>query len=89
MSLNFTVEAKEFEPDIFLEALLRITLTPTDTDVEGSAIAESSLKMSRMFSTGDYKLIPGDNSNIYKRHNLVSYSWFGRRRSCRVHDRIV
>ena len=30
MYLNFTVEAKEFEPDIFLEALLRITLTPND-----------------------------------------------------------
>ena len=66
MYLNFTVEAKEFEPDIFLEALLRITLTPNDSEVEGSAVAETSLKMSRMFSTGDYKLLPGDNSNISK-----------------------
>ena len=64
--LSFSVEAKEFEPDLYLEALLRLTLTPDDLEVNGSAIAESSLKMSRLFAYKDYQisLPPEDNSNL-------------------------
>ena len=63
---NFTVVADKFEPDIFTEALLRVTLTPDDSEVTGSAIAETSLKMSRLFAYQDYKLglPPKDNSNL-------------------------
>ena len=64
--LNFTVAADKFEPDIFTEALLRVTLTPNDSEVTGSAVAETALKMSRLFSYQDYKLglPPIDNSNM-------------------------
>ena len=64
--LNFTVVADKFEPDIFTEALLRVTLTPDEEDVTGSAVAESALKMSRLFSYQDYilGLPPKDNSNM-------------------------
>jgi len=64
--ISFSVEAKEFEPDLYLEALLRLTLTPDDLEVNGSAIAESSLKMSRLFAYKDYQisLPPEDNSNL-------------------------
>lgn len=64
--LNFTVVADKFEPDIFTEALLRVTLTPDDPEVTGSANEETSLQMSRLFSYQDYKLglPPSDNSNI-------------------------
>lgn len=64
--LSFSVEAKEFEPDLYLEALLRLTLTPDDSEVNGSAIAETALKMSRMFAYKDYQLSlpPEDNSNL-------------------------
>ena len=64
--ISFSVEAKEFEPDLYLEALLRLTLTPDDSEVNGSAIAESSLKMSRLFAYKDYQisLPPEDNSNL-------------------------
>ena len=64
--LSFSVEAKEFEPDLYLEALLRLTLTPDDSEVNGSAIAETSLKMSRLFAYKDYQisLPPEDNSNL-------------------------
>ena len=65
VKLDFTVEAKEFEPDIYLEALLRLRMTPSDSEVTGSSIAETSLKMSRMFSYQDYKLQPsGDDANL-------------------------
>ena len=64
--LNFTVTADKFEPDIFTEALLRVTLTPNDSEVTGSAVAETALKMSRLFAYQDYKLglPPIDNSNM-------------------------
>ena len=64
--LNFTVAADKFEPDIFTEALLRVTLTPNDSEVTGSAVAETALKMSRLFSYQDYKLglPPIDDSNM-------------------------
>lgn len=64
--LNFTVTADKFEPDIFTEALLRVTLTPNDSEVTGSAVAETTLKMSRLFSYQDYMLglPPIDNSNM-------------------------
>ena len=70
--LNFTVEAKEFEPDLFLEALLRVTLTPMDSEVEGSAIAESSLQMSRLFATQEYKLgLPPDDPEERIYENII------------------
>jgi hypothetical protein len=65
VKLDFTVEAKEFEPDIYLEALLRLRMTPSDSEVTGASIAETSLKMSRMFPYQDYKLQPsGDDTNL-------------------------
>ena len=70
--LNFTVEAKEFEPDLFLEALLRVTLTPIDSEVEGSAIAESSLQMSRLFANQEYKLgLPPDDPDEFMFENII------------------
>jgi uncharacterized membrane protein len=65
VELRFTVDAKEYEPDIYLEALLRLEMTPDDPEVTGKSIAETALKMSRLFPYEDYKLIPSlDNSNL-------------------------
>ena len=65
VELSFTVEAKEFEPDINLQALLRVTLTPVNQDVSGTSVLESNLKMSRLFSYGDFPLQPSeDDSNL-------------------------
>ena len=66
IELSFSVEAKEFEPDLFLEALLRLKMTPTDSEVNGSAIAETALKMSRLFAYQDYQigLPPEDGTNL-------------------------
>lgn len=70
--LNFTIEAKEFEPDLFLEALLRVTLTPIDSEIEGSAIAESSLQMSRLFANQEYKLgLPPDDPDEFMFENII------------------
>ena len=67
VQLDFTVEAKEFEPDLYLQALLRLTMSPSDIDVTGSAIQETELKMSRMFSYQDFPLVPSeDNLNLSK-----------------------
>jgi len=65
VELRFSVDAKEFEPDIYLEALLRLEMTPDDPEVTGTSIAETALKMSRLFPYQDYKLIPSnDDSNL-------------------------
>jgi len=66
VELSFSVEAKDFDPDIFLEASLRLTMTPTDSEVNGSAISETALKMSRLFALKEYQigLPPEDNSNL-------------------------
>jgi len=70
--MNFTIEAKEFEPDLFLEALLRVKLTPIDTEVEGSAIAESSLQMSRLFAYKEYKLgLPPDDPDEWMYEDII------------------
>ena len=41
-------------------------MTPNDSEVTGSAVAETALKMSRLFAYQDYKLglPPSDNSNM-------------------------
>ena len=62
VQLDFTVEAKEFEPDLYLEALPRLTMSPSDIDVTGSAIRETELKMSRLFSYQDFQLEPSEDS---------------------------
>lgn len=65
VELSFTVEAKEFEPDINLQALLRVSLTPVNEDVSGTSVLETNLKMSRLFSYGDFPLQPSqDDSNL-------------------------
>ncbi len=62
VKLSFEVEAKEFEPGIYLEALLQLRMTPSDAEITGSTIQESDLKMSRLFPYEDYKLQPSDNN---------------------------
>jgi uncharacterized membrane protein len=65
VELSFTVEAKEFEPDINLQALLRVSLTPVNEDVSGTSVLETNLKMSRLFTYGDFPLQPSqDDSNL-------------------------
>ena len=65
VELVFKVEATKIEPDIFLEANLRLSMTPDDSEISGTSIAETSLKMSRLFPSFDYKLKPSqDNSNL-------------------------
>ncbi|MDP6870397.1 MAG: hypothetical protein QGI21_06480 [Candidatus Poseidoniaceae archaeon] len=65
VQLTFTVLGKEFEPELMLEALLRVTLDPTDSEVTGTHTIETSLKMSRLFSYQDYLLQPSeDDGNI-------------------------
>lgn len=65
VKLSFIVDAKEFEPDIYLEAQLRLTMTPEDSEISGISIAETALKMSKLFPYQDYKLTPSaDNSNL-------------------------
>ena len=62
VQLSFEVQAKEFEPGIYLEALLQLKMEPSDTEIIGSTIHETDLKMSRLFSYQDYKLQPSSNN---------------------------
>ena len=62
--LEFEVEMKEYNPDHFLQATLRLTLDPISTDVNGTSVLETALKMSRMFATQDYTIeIPPENNS--------------------------
>ncbi|HIF45860.1 MAG TPA: hypothetical protein EYQ73_03575 [Candidatus Poseidoniales archaeon] len=65
VSLFFSVDAMDFEPDVHLEALLRVQMSPLDSNVTGTSVLETQLKMSRFFSREDYPLEPNeDNSNL-------------------------
>ena len=73
VELSFTVEAKQYEPDINLEALLRLQMTPDDPEIAGSSIAETNLKMSRLFAYEDYKLQPDQNDSNLSRDIIWSH----------------
>ena len=65
VSLFFSVDAMDFEPDLNLEALLRVQMSPLDGNVTGISVLETQLKMSRLFSYQDYPLQPNeDDSNL-------------------------
>lgn len=61
VALSFKVVGKESQPDIYLEGVLQLKMTPNDPDVTGSTIQETELKMSRLFPYQDYPLQPSDN----------------------------
>ena len=61
VELTFKVAGKESEPDIYLEGVLQLKMTPNDLEVTGSTIQETELRMSRLFPYQDYPLQPSDN----------------------------
>ena len=60
VALTFQVLGKESQPDIYLEGVLQLKMTPNDPDVTGSTIQQTELKMSRLFPYQDYPLQPSD-----------------------------
>lgn len=69
--LNFTVVADKFDPDVFTEALLRVTFTPDDPEITGSVIEETTLKMSRLFAYQDYRLDIPDKANSNVTEDII------------------
>ena len=64
VDLTFKVVGKESQPDIYLEGVLQLKMTPntiTDPEVTGSTVQETELKMSRLFPNQDYPLQPSDD----------------------------
>jgi len=61
IELRFSVIGMELDPSLLLEAELKLTLTPNDEEVTGTTIRQTSLKMSRLFEYGDFKLEPDEN----------------------------
>ena len=65
IELRFSVIGMELDPSLLLEAELKLTFTPNDEEVTGITVKQTSLKMSRLFEYGDFKLKPNeDDSNI-------------------------
>ena len=65
VSLKFSVDMIELQPDVYLSADLRLTVIPDDPEISGSTIFETKLQVSRLFSYTDYKLFPSsDESNL-------------------------
>ncbi len=63
--LSFGVISVSSFPVVSTNAELRIILTPRDTEVSGSAVLTSILKMSRLFDYEDYVLSPDiDNEKL-------------------------
>ena len=56
VSLKFSIELDDFNPDIHLSADFTLTMDPKDPDVEGTVTAKTVLMMSRLYSSKDYKL---------------------------------
>lgn len=56
---SFSVAGDEFEPDLTLAADLKVTFTPTDSSIEGSAEMQTALRMSRFFEASPIELRPG------------------------------
>ncbi len=55
---SFSVAGTEFEPDLTLAADLIVTLTPVDSSIEGNAVLQTTLKMSRFFEASPIELRP-------------------------------
>ena len=65
IELRFSVIGMELDPSLLLEAELKVTMTPDDDEVTGTTVKQTSLKMSRLFNYGDFKLKPAeDDSNL-------------------------
>ena len=65
VEIRFQVLGIEMDPSLLLEAELRLTMTPDDPEVSGTTVAQTSLKMSRLFNYQDYIFEPSeDNSNL-------------------------
>jgi len=55
---TFKVNATQFTPMLTLSADLVVTLTPLDSTIEGTAVLETTLKMSRLFQEFPIELRP-------------------------------
>ncbi|RPG75368.1 MAG: hypothetical protein CBD01_003210 [Euryarchaeota archaeon TMED141] len=66
-TLDVTVELVELEPLLSLQGELRVTLTPVDTSVSGSAVLETNLAVSRMFQNEPDVFMPGLNDGVENR----------------------
>jgi hypothetical protein len=65
--LNVIVELVELEPLMSLQGELRVTLTPVDTSVSGSAVLETNLAVSRMFQNEPDSFMPGLDNGVENR----------------------
>ena len=65
--LNVVVELVELQPLMSLQGELRVTLTPVDTSVSGSAVLETNLAVSRMFQNEPDTFMPGLNNGVEDR----------------------
>ena len=65
--LNVIVELVELEPLMSLQGELRVTLTPVDTSVSGSAVLETNLAVSRMFQNEPDTFMPGLDNGVENR----------------------
>ena len=65
--LNVVVELVELEPLMSLQGELRVTLTPVDTSVSGSAVLETNLAVSRMFQNEPDTFMPGLDNGVENR----------------------
>ena len=65
--LNVVVELVELQPLLSLQGELRVTLTPVDTSVSGSAVLETNLAVSRMFQNEPDTFMPGLDDGVEDR----------------------
>ena len=65
--LNVVVELVELQPLMSLQGELRVTLTPVDTSVSGSAVLETNLAVSRMFQNEPDTFMPGLDNGVEDR----------------------
>ena len=65
--LNVVVELVELQPLMSLQGELRVTLTPVDTSVSGSAVLETNLAVSRMFQNEPDTFMPGLDNGVENR----------------------
>ncbi|MGB2363283.1 MAG: hypothetical protein ACPH93_07070, partial [Candidatus Poseidoniaceae archaeon] len=66
-TLDVVVELVELEPLLSLQGELRVTLTPVDTSVSGSAVLETNLAVSRMFQNEPDVFMPGLDDGVENR----------------------
>ncbi|MGB0152219.1 MAG: hypothetical protein ACPF92_07840 [Candidatus Poseidoniaceae archaeon] len=65
--LDVVVELVELQPLLSLQGELRVTLTPVDTSVSGSAVLQTDLAVSRMFQNEPDVFMPGLSDGVEDR----------------------